>query len=358
MARTIPAVIAQPPLVENAGARRIIHSGASGKPGNWRDEGRSSNLAMATGRAQPAFEQWWADGQFAVDDGAFTVRLTYRVIYCSAAHVTLQVGVFGESPTETGQVRFRSNTGADSVVLVLPALAEWVFGELTINAGAFNGTDVVYMDTEGECFVFGVAGYYQDLAPNGDYPGANDELAAVRVDGARPIDDIETADDEPLDSGLGFILKANLDAYKARRRIIFNCSGIEGTTHRGLALYPMRQAILLPHRDSLYHPIRLHVLCSHTTAGEPNYKVYIDRGDGGRDALFDAIADGPGHVVKAISVVANSGTSWKTLDLAMVRHPFHQLPPQYQGMAQIGVYTDAPDTVHTAVRSIMIEELD
>lgn len=356
MARTIPALVAQLPLVETTAPRRYIRSGETGTPGSWRDEGQSSNLALATGRCGTAFHQWFADGQIVVNDGAPTRRLTYKAIYLSAAHTVLWVGVYGESPTETGEVTFRSSTAGDSVVLALPISADWVSGEITIDPDVLAG-EVIEVETEGECYIFGVDGNYLEVTPNNTYPGADDELDAVLVDGARPIDDGETADDEPLDSGLGYDIKANEIAFNSRRRIIFNASGVEGTAHRSLGLYPMRQAVPLLNGTDVYHPIRVHALVDNAEGSTTDFRVYIDRGDGGRSALYEA-AGGPGTAkVKVIEVVAESGESWKTLDMFMVPHRAHIMPPTYGGLAQIGVFIDAPDDVLTVLKSVLIEEL-
>lgn len=306
--------------------------------------GKSIGLLIATGRAQPFVNFWWADGQFDTA-GAQTNRLSIPVPRVSPAHQLVVVQVFGVSSDETGIVTIRATLGGmpdeDEIAL---ANVEGYF-EGSINAFADSGEEYVQVDTEGVCAIFGIAGWVVDLT-TGDYPDADDALPTGPIGDCTPVDDAELAEDEPLDSGLVHELRETLDSVRMRERQVMAVAGIKGTDHKWALTYPTRQPVMLPLTRNRRNKARVLALITNDTdptTGE-DLHVLIDLGDGGMAALFDVAAGGHHGSVVRITASKGSGTEWYELEgISMRPAPGMRVPPNYRGIAQMGAYVAGVD---------------
>lgn len=355
MANTIPALPHQPPLVEGAAPRSIVEAGSTDPRhrGRWLDIGKSINLLIATGRAQPICEQWWADGQF-VTAGAQTNRGTIPVPYLSEAHTAVAVLVYGASSDSSGFVTFRATLGgggADEVVVALPAAVDWAEDVLSVFAAA--GSEYLHWDTEGNCALRGIAAYVIDLAPTAAYPAADDELDADPVDDATPIDDDEPGEEEAVDAGLLAELRGSLDEIRLRPVVAMAVTGIQETDHRWVGAYPTRQPVLLPRTRSGRVLAKVRALITNDHATDP-LDLHIDVGDGGQLALFDALEGEDHPSIVTITAAATSGTDWYELDIELRPRADLQAPPNYAGIALVGCIASVAGDEDLIVRTVTI----
>lgn len=296
----------------------------------------SSNLAHATLGAGTAWQQVWADGQFAVtgaDDTDQVLRL--RIPYVSGAHLSVRCSVRASG----------GGTSADFVRVTCPANAET---ERTADIGA-DATYSVDLDLTGGLTTTAIDGgrdYYDlqvfvggtvdvrslhlavlpTLPVTGSWPGSAGTLSGATVDGFVPLDVFEVEEEEPLAADLGNDLRGNLDALRDRVRVRHAWAGVTVPTPTD-SLYPEMPPIwqrIEGHCLSPREPLRA---AGYQTSDRWEVWFYAVSDTEPNVLIVEAIADGFNRVELARLEVAAGTTGWQHLWVDPQVSPAGELGP-------------------------------
>lgn len=329
MARTIPAIAnVSYPDTRKMVPRSPIRAGSSSDDGHLYSLGLTSNLAYATAGAGVGVAMAWGDGQFVVNDGAFTERGRFRICKVSDAHVALSCSMYAFSPLTGGQVRFTCVGNGNSVTIVLgAALAITAKSKIDVTAGfvadAADGDYAeVTIETSGSCSIRDLWCQWDDVSPAGNYPGADDAFAAGAVGDFVPFDDTELVADSPVSADWLHQRRESIADVRTRRRMLYSWLGVIGTSGASLYAWPA--------------PIRQHGVFPVVagTEAEPKTLTLWARGQriGAGDEVGVGVYDALTHRrLGGTSWPAGVGATWQkaTIQLTETRHV--EAPADYPG---------------------------
>jgi len=280
---------------------------------------------MSDGYAGNAIHQNWVDVGAGLDPGAsWTETFRWRIPEVSKMHTTVRCRIYGNSASTTGQVRFKSVTGADTQAMTLTGAADAWFqtaADLTVDASA--GYDEVYFEVYDDVDIRAVAVDYVQNDPSGNWPTTDGALAAgvLAGDTQIPMDDQDVQADAPLSSDLATIARTNLDQIYTRQRVYMNVSGTDAA-HAGFdgnLTYGVVRRLWIPVWPGARRDGR--ELTLHARGGGGT--VYIQHGAGGFQLMHPGNPDAetPGTPIADASTVHSlatpGGGGWATDTIPM-----------------------------------------
>lgn len=360
MALTVPAVPHQPPNPIKLSSGKPIRAGSSTDRGRPYDLFQSNNLVLAAGHAQQVFATAWSEDQGTFTGAGFTERCRWIIPYLSERHLTLHFAVLAKDTAGAPKIRMRSVNAAQNTDTNIAGGAWTLYeGSITLTQAGFGPHGGEYyeeitLSTDGDVQIRTAVAWYVEATAGATYPAADTLDSGPFEDGnlgtSVPLDDDLIVPDEALPSWLAHRLRTNLVNASERQRVYVSTSALQGVALASggeyITNYPHRYAIPVPllSEDQAFEVTVWAYI--ENNSGSP-WSIYLDRGDGGRQALFLAQEGQPHPSVTEVSVASAGAPAWHKTTLTVRPSPLARAPLTYAGLAHIGFYQD-PQTTGTS----------
>lgn len=275
----------------------------------WDTLGQAANYILARCHAKPVICQAWNDSLVQQTSAVNTRACTWRIPRLTDAHTEVKVSVRCERAGASGNVRFQSTEGADTLDLAAPAAEGWVQGTLDVD---FNGDGyetiemLVSGDGTDETTVHSVTVQWSELST---LPASWSSPTT-----AYSLDDAQFHGDEPLTSAAVRHYLFALNNALARKQVYWNWSGVENSTNaeasHQMGNYPHRVMLPMLRSDETF--LNVSVYGEGTAGSVTDVRVYYDFTEAGR--LFDASLDSSERPNQYIRATFSDGEAigWKT----------------------------------------------
>lgn len=321
----------------------ILHADADEPTAHWQHLAGALNLALATLGAQTANSAGWADLQGHVNAVGWN-NLT-RVLLPpapSVQHTTVEVRAYVRSAA-AGEIRFSSESAGDGPDVVAAGVSyAWAIATLTVDVA----DESILVEVSGQIDVLVVEAEYLPLAPNGDYPDADDEFAAELFDEAALVpvlDDDDFGDNEP---GGADVLVDTVDIVThllARPLPIGGGSAILITGDENLgwmANQPIRLLTRVP-----YGGCTLKLRIELENDDEADQSLWIQHGPGEPTAVVGTVAGAYIHE----EVIAGAA-ALDIIDVELFLDDQNDLDaPDYPGATHVAIYAPFPIHIYSVV---------
>jgi hypothetical protein len=331
MARTITSIAnLSLPNTALATPRNAIRAGSASLEGHPRSLGLACNLAHATANAGTLFPMGWADGQFVVNDGAYTMRLRTRIPYVSGVHLKLLCSAHAFAPAAAfGSIRFTCvGNGFTAIVPLLGgAFAITPTSTLSLSGGFVAHADGDYaeitVETKDNCSIRNLWAVLADYSPGALYPGADDAYPAGPVSDFIPFDTLELTADAPVSADWLYQRRASIADVRTRRRMFYAWAGVLNSATASLYPWPapMRYAGVFPvisGTDSESRTLTMWVRGMRAVAGPP-VGVTI------RDLATD-------RALGSVEFAAGVGALWQSTTVQLSEQRALDAPAEWPGL--------------------------
>lgn len=344
MARTYPAAATMPSLPDTlrAAPTQPIFAGSGTLEGAHYDLVRAYNLAAATGHAAPIISQ--GHTAFTANTGGWVEQCRYKVPYLSSEHEkAVFCGAVVTSGAGTGELRFTAvNAGNTATITPIGAYGWYSTGAaLVLSTGA---TEEILIESKGDVDVDDVLVSYQDVDSAAAYPAADGQLPAGAFDGYIPFDDADVQADAPMSSDLGRQMIGNLTPLGARKRVIYQYSGVANGPAAADAYMPERgwsvPVPVLPETG----PVEVHLRLENVDVVD--HVVWIQHGPGyvTETSLRGQRPNAAGPGLTRQVVAAGTALGWlASFEVDLIRSRDLNVSGAFDGFTWFGVFPDDHD---------------